>query len=128
VSRALLDTSIFIAHEQERPLTRALPDQVAVSVVTLAELEVGVLVAREDDVRAQRLRTLVLARERVAGLPIDQRVASAYAQLAATALRAGRRPRIHDTWIAATAAVHGAAVWTQDDDFTEFADVPMVRV
>jgi predicted nucleic acid-binding protein len=128
VSRALLDTSIFIAREQERPLTRALPDRVAVSVVTLAELEVGVLVAHEDDVRAQRLSTLVMARERAAALPIDQRVASAYAQLAATALRAGRRPRIHDTWIAATAAVHEAAVWTQDDDFTEFADVQVVRV
>jgi predicted nucleic acid-binding protein len=128
VSRALLDTSIFIAREQERRLTRALPDRVAVSVVTLAELEVGVLVAHEDDVRAQRLSTLVMARERAAALPIDQRVASAYAQLAATALRAGRRPRIHDTWIAATAAVHEAAVWTQDDDFTEFADVQVVRV
>ena len=98
------------------------------SVVTLAELEIGVLVARDDDARAQRLRTLVAARERAGGLPIDQRVASAYAELAATALRAGRRPRIHDTWIAATAAVHNAAVWTQDDDFTEFGDVEVVRV
>ena len=128
MNRALLDTSIFVASEQGRPLAKALPDQVAVSVVTLAELEVGVLVARDDDVRAQRLRTLVMARERAAGIPVDQRIASAYAQLAAAALRAGRRPRIHDTWIAATAVVHGAAVWTQDHDFTEFDDVPVVRV
>jgi predicted nucleic acid-binding protein len=128
VSRALLDTSIFVAREQERALARALPDEVAVSVVTLAELEVGVLVARDDPTRARRLRTLVAARERAAGLPVDQRVASAYAQLAAVALRAGRRPRIHDTWIAATAAVYDAAVWTQDDDFTEFHDVEVVRV
>lgn len=128
MTRALLDTSIFVGREQTRPLARALPDEVAVSVVTLAELEIGVLVARDDDARARRLRTLVAARERAAGLPIDQRVASAYAQLAATALRAGRRPRIHDTWIAATAAVHDAAVWTQDRDFTEFGDVQVVRV
>jgi len=128
MSRALLDTSIFIAKEQGRPLTTALPDQVAVSVVTLAELEVGVLVARDEEVRAQRMETLVMARERAAGIPIDQRIASAYARLAAAVLRAGRRPRIHDTWIAATAAVHAAAVWTQDKDFTEFGDVEVVRL
>lgn len=128
MSRALLDTSVFIARERGRSLARELPDQVAVSVVTLAELEVGVLVARDEDARARRIATLVAARERAAGIPIDQPVASTYARLASAALRAGRRPRIHDTWIAATAAVHGAAVWTQDDDFTEFAEVEVVRV
>jgi predicted nucleic acid-binding protein len=128
VSRGLLDTSIFIAQEQGRPLRTALPDQAAVSVVTLAELEVGVLVAHDEEVRAQRMETLVMARERAAGIPIDQRIASAYARLAAAALRAGRRPRIHDTWIAATAAVHASAVWTQDEGFTEFGDVDVVRV
>ena len=128
MSRALLDTSIFIARDQGRPLTRALPDQVSVSVVTLAELEIGVLVARDDDLRAQRMETLVMVRERAAGLPVDQAVASAYARLAAATLRAGRRARIHDTWIAATAAVHDAAIWTQDEDFTEFGDVEVVRV
>lgn len=128
MSRALLDTSVFIAREQGRSLARELPDQVAVSVVTLAELEVGVLVARDEDARARRIATLVAARERAAGIPIDQPVASTYARLASAALRAGRRPRVHDTWIAATAAVHGAAVWTQDDDFTEFAEVEVVRV
>jgi predicted nucleic acid-binding protein len=128
VSRALLDTSVFIAREQERPLTTELPDQVAVSVVPLAELEVGVLVARDEDARARRMETLVMARERAAGIPIHQPVASAYARLAAAALRAGRRPRIHDTWIAATAVVHGAAVWTQDEHFTEFGEVEVVRV
>lgn len=43
VSRALLDTSVFIAAEQGRTLERALPAQVAVFVVTLAELEAGAL-------------------------------------------------------------------------------------
>lgn len=128
MSRALLDTSIFVAREQERRLTRALPEQVAVSVVTLAELEVGVLVAGDEEARARRMETLVMARERAAGIPIGQPVASAYARLAARALRAGRRPRIHDTWIAATAVVHGAAVWTQDEDFTDFGELEVVRV
>jgi predicted nucleic acid-binding protein len=35
---------------------------------------------------------------------------------------------VHDTWIAATALVHGAQVWTHDADFTSFAAVDVVRV
>jgi predicted nucleic acid-binding protein len=42
---------------------------------------------------------------------------SVYARLAAGELSAGRKPRVNDTWIAATALVHGAEVWTQDADF-----------
>jgi toxin FitB len=125
---AVLDTSIFIAVEQGRPLGRPLPEQVGVSVVTLAELELGVLTARDADTRAQRLTTLTRVRELVAGLPADDRVASAYARLAAGELAAGRKPRVHDTWIAATALVHGAEVWTQDADFTNFAPVQIARV
>ena len=125
---AVLDTSVFIAGEQGRPLGRPLPDEVSVSVVTLAELELGVLMARDADTRARRLATLTRVREQTAGLPADDRVASAYARLAAGELSAGRKPRIHDTWIAATALAHGAQVWTQDADFTGFAAVDVVRV
>jgi predicted nucleic acid-binding protein len=128
VSTALLDTSVFIAVEQGRPLAQALPDQVGVSVITLAELELGVLMAREADVRAIRLATLTRVREQAAGVPIDDRVSSAYARLAASELSAGRKPRVNDTWIAATAFVHGASVWTQDADFTAFRGVDIVRV
>jgi predicted nucleic acid-binding protein len=128
VSTAVLDTSIFVAVEQGRPLRRSLPDEVSVSVVTLAELELGVLVARDADARAQRLATLTRVREETAGLPADQRVASAYARLAASELATGRKPRVHDTWIAATALVHGAEVWTQDADFSGFQAVEVVRV
>ena len=60
----LVDTSVFIAAEQGRALVRALPAEVAVSVVTLAELEVGVLVAEDADARATRLGTLLAVRER----------------------------------------------------------------
>jgi predicted nucleic acid-binding protein len=128
VSTAILDTSIFVALEQGRPLDRPLPDRVSVSVVTLAELELGVLVARDPDTRALRLATLTRVREETAGLPADERVASAYARLAAGELETDRKPRVHDTWIAATALAHGAEVWTQDGDFTSFAAVDVVRV
>ena len=127
-SSAVLDTSVFIANGQGRPLRRSLPEQVSVSVVTLAELELGVLMAQDPDTRSLRLATLTRVREQTAGLPADDRVASAYARLAAAELSAGRKPRVHDTWIAATALVHGAKVWTQDADFTSFAAVDVIRV
>ena len=120
---AILDTSLFIASEQGRALERPLPAEVGVSVVTLAELELGVLMARGSDTRSRRLATLTRVREQTAGLPADDRVASAAGELAA-----GRKPRVHDTWIAATALVHDAEVWTQDADFTRFAAVDVVRV
>jgi predicted nucleic acid-binding protein len=125
---AVLDTSVFIAREQGRSLTRPLPEHVSVSVVTLAELELGVLMAQDPETRSRRLATLTQVREQTAGLPADDRVASAYARLAATELSEGRRPRVHDTWIAATALVYGAEVWTQDADFTRFVAIEVVQV
>jgi predicted nucleic acid-binding protein len=129
VSRAVLDTSVLVAREQGRSLERSLPEDVAVSVVSIAELELGVLMARDAGTRGQRLRTVTEVRSLAAALPIDERTASAYAQLAANVLGEGRRPRVHDTWIAATALANDAEVWTQDADFSDFADaVPVVRV
>lgn len=125
---AILDTSVFIAQEAGRELTRALPVEIGVSVITLAELELGVLVAGDPATRSQRLTTLTRIREQTAGIPIDDRTASVYARLAAQQLAEGRRPRVHDTWIAATALVHGAAVWTQDADFSVMPDVEVVRL
>lgn len=121
MSRAVLDTSVFLARAQERPIERPLPQNVAVSVISIAELEIGVMVARDAKTRGQRLRTLADVRALTGTLPIDERTASAYAQLAASVLTEGRKPRIHDTWIAATALVNDAEVWTQDADFSEFA-------
>ena len=125
---AILDSSVFVAVEPGRALARSLPDQVGISVVTLAELELGVLMAADADARATRLATLTRVRELGGALPIDERVSSAYARLAASELSAGRKPRVNDTWIAATALAHGADVWTQDAGFTAFDAVGVVRV
>jgi predicted nucleic acid-binding protein len=44
------------------------------------------------------------------------------------ALAAGRQPRIHDTWIAATPLVNGAELWTQNADFSDFdGTAPVIR-
>jgi hypothetical protein len=124
----VLDTSVFIADEQGRALgAERLPDEAAISVVTLAELTIGVHLADADDIRAQRLRTLQAAQATYAALPVDEAVAAEFAELVATARRNAHRPKVQDTWIAATARAHGAVVFTQDGDFDELA-VDVVRV
>lgn len=127
MTRAIADTSVFIAREAGRPLSD-LPDEIAVSVVTAAELEVGVLRASDDRTRATRLATLARVRAEYPLLDIDGAVASCFARIADEQLRAGRRLRRHDTWIAATAMRHGASVVTQDADFTSFDSVEVIRV
>jgi predicted nucleic acid-binding protein len=127
MSRAVADTSVFIAREAGRALG-TLPDEVAVSVVTAAELELGVLRALDPAVRATRLRTLARVRAEYWLLTIDDQTASCFARLADEQLRAGRKPRRHDTWIAATAMRHGADVVTQDADFSAFISVNIIHV
>lgn len=126
--RGVLDTSVFIAGEQGRELaTELLPDEAAISVITIAELELGVHMAGAEEIRGRRLRTLQSLRETYVALPIDEAVASAFAELVAIARRGGRRPRVQDAWIAATARAHGVAVYSQDGDFDDLA-VDVVRV
>lgn len=120
--RGLLDTSVFIAGEQGRELARdLLPDEAAVSVVTLAELELGVQMASSEAVRAARLRTLQQVRAQYIALPVDEPVASRFAELVATLRRQRLRANVQDTWIAATALAQGVPVYTQDHDFDHLA-------
>ena len=57
MSKAVADTSIFIAQETGREMGD-LPEKIAVSVITVAELELGVLRATDSKARARRLSTL----------------------------------------------------------------------
>ena len=125
--RAIADTSVFIAQETGRELGD-LPDEIAVSVITAAELELGVLRATDPDARAIRLSTLSRVQSTYPLLPVDPEVASCFARIAAAERDRGRRLRRHDTWIAATAMRHGAAVLTQDADFSAFEEVDVLRV
>ncbi len=127
MSRAIADTSVFIARETGRQLGE-LPDEIAVSVITAAELELGVLRAEDPTARAVRLRTLSRVRADYPLLPIDDETASCFARIADEELRAGREIRRHDAWIAATALRHGAAVLTQDTDFSAFSAVRVIHV
>jgi predicted nucleic acid-binding protein len=127
LNKAVADTSVFIAQEAGRELGD-LPEKIAVSVITVAELELGVLRAEGAEERASRLSTLSRVQSLYPLLPVGPEIASWFARIAAAERAQGRRLRRHDTWIAATAAHHGAAVLTQDSDFTSFDEVDVIRV
>jgi predicted nucleic acid-binding protein len=117
----LLDTSVFIARELGRPLGE-LPEHVAVSVVTIGELQLGVLSAARDDIRARRADTLSLARN-ADPIAISEAVMGAWARLVDACRVAGvmRTVKLTDALIAATAIEHGLSVVTQDDDYDRMA-------
>lgn len=109
--RAILDTSVVIASD-----VLPLEGELAVSAVTVAELHFGVLVAKGRNVRAERLRRLLLLQRTFDAVPVDDAVASSYGHLAAAVVEAGRRPRARsmDLLIAATAHALSARLYTRN--------------
>jgi predicted nucleic acid-binding protein len=61
-------------------------------------------------------------------VPIDAGTAEVFAELVAEARRSGRRPKIMDIWIAATAVALELPLYTQDDDFLGIPRVEVHRV
>ena len=96
-------------------------------MVTVAELRIGVLVARKPSVRAQRMRTLAEV-EALDALPVDDDVAREFAEIVAEARHRRRRPKILDSLIAATARALDVPVYTQDADFDDIPGLRVVRV
>lgn len=128
MSRGLADTSVFIARESGRALdTQALPDELAVSVITIAELRAGVLVAGTLERRDRRLATLTAAL-RLDPVPVDDAVAAEWARLRVLLRDTGQRMPVNDSWIAATALALGVPVVTQDDDFPNLEDLDVTKV
>lgn len=115
--RGVLDTSIFIASESGRALDESqLPDEAAISAITLAELHVGVLAAADTETRSRRLATLDSVAD-IEVLHVDEQVAMAWARLRVRLAEAGRRLNVNDLWIAATAVANSLPVITQDSDY-----------
>jgi predicted nucleic acid-binding protein len=126
--RALLDTSFFVATESGRPLGEIEGvTETEVSVVTLAELTIGVLVA-DDDHRSARVATLSAVESTWDPLPIDAEVAREFAQIVAALRASGRRVPILDALVAATAIVEQIPVVTQDNDYGAIPGVEVIRV
>jgi predicted nucleic acid-binding protein len=110
----LLDASVFIAAEAGRPLSRRPGGQARVSVVTLAELRLGVL-RSDGELRELREATLSSAR-RFVPLAVTEPVADELAGLLAKLRASQRRAKAFDCFVAATALAHGLVVVTQDTD------------
>jgi len=118
----ILDTSYFIALETRRPLdAAAIPDGLAVSVVTQAELRLAVLNESDPVRQAVRLRTLEACLFTRA-IGIDETIAFQWAVLRSAA-RSLSQSRVNDLWIAATALALQVPVVTQDDGFLALAKV-----
>lgn len=113
---SLIDTSVLAGARDIGEFA----DSWAVSVVTVGELEAGVLIARDENVRARRVALLAAVLAEAPALPIDRHVAARYGELRASA---GRRPS-NDLWIAATALAHDFTLVTADE---QLASLPLVR-
>jgi predicted nucleic acid-binding protein len=129
--RGVLDTSVFIASESGRSLDEgSLPEESAIAVITLAELQAGVLAAKDTQTRARRLATLETLGD-IEVLDVDPATALVWAQMRVHLAEAGRRVDVNDLWIAACAASRGLPVVTQDDDFAPvqgIAGLVVIRV
>lgn len=126
--RALLDTSFFVATESGRPLGEmAGIGETDISVVTLAELTIGVLMA-DDVVRATRVATLTAVESTWDPLPIDAEVARTFARIAADLRSRRRKVPILDALVAATAIVEGVPIVTQDRDYDAITGLDVIRV
>lgn len=127
MTRGLLDTSVFIARETRGLKESDLPDEVAVSIVSHAELSAGVLAAVDLEVRARRLATLIAVAD-MKPIPIDIAAAEAWAKIRVQLANAGRRANVNDMWIAATALALQVPIVTQDQDFDVIADLSGLEV
>jgi predicted nucleic acid-binding protein len=136
--RGLLDTNILILRKWVD--SDELPDEMAISAVTLAELSAGPHQVRKDadydenSERARRLDVLQRAENEFDPIPFDAEAARAYGRVCAAVVGAGRKPRrrVADLMIAAVAVAHGLSLYTTNpDDFAELGGlltvVPVTR-
>ncbi|PYR61271.1 MAG: VapC toxin family PIN domain ribonuclease [Acidobacteria bacterium] len=124
-ARGLIDTSIVIDLELIEPA--ALPLEVAVSAVTMAELAAGPHATADPNERARRQDRLQRAEATFEPLPVDAAVARAYGRVYAAVAAAGRKARGRravDLFIAATAVAAGLPLYTRNpDDFAGLSDM-----
>lgn len=124
----LLDTSVVI--DWYDPAVRAaLPDEMAISAVTSAELAAGPLLAADPIEAAKRQTRLQEVEGRFEPIPFDTAAARSYGLVAAAALGQGRHPRARfaDLLIAATAHAHRLELYTRNAaDFAGLGE--LVRV
>jgi predicted nucleic acid-binding protein len=130
VRRGVIDTSVIIFLRRLRG-DPALPAESLVSTVTLAELSVGPLLARDGAERAVRQGHLQQAESDFEPLPFDLAAAHAFGRVSASLRRHGRTAaaRTYDAMIAATALANGLGVHTcNPSDFAGIDGMTVVAV
>jgi hypothetical protein len=108
-----VDTSVLI----DPPEASALPAEVFVSAISLAELSAGTLAADDEAERATRLERLQRIEATIDALPFDAPAARAYGRIFAAAAARGRKARGRralDLLIAATAVAEGLPLYTRN--------------
>ncbi len=123
ITRGLLDTNILILRHRIDP--NDLPEEMAISAITLAELSAGVHLVEGDraeavDERARRSGVLQRTESEFDPIPFEAEAARAFGRISAAVVALGRTPRrrIADLMIASTAAAARLPLYTTNpDDF-----------
>lgn len=122
-ARGLVDTSVVI----DPPEASALPGEISISTITLAELAAGTHATDDVIERAVRQDRLQRLEATFEAIPFDAAAARAYGRLVATVAAIGRKARgkrALDLLIAATAAAEGLPLYTRNPiDFAGLEDV-----
>lgn len=137
--RGLLDTNILVLRRWIDP--EQLPDEMATSAITLAELSAGPHQVRGNDEqddydehaeRARRLEILQRAENEFDPIPFDAEAARIFGRVTAAVIGAGRQPRrrIADLMIVATAIAEGLPLFTTNPaDYTGLESlIPIIAV
>lgn len=126
----LLDTStVILLPRLDDP--DHLPDEPAISTITLAELSVGPLLARTDDERAARQAHVQQAEADFDPIGFDVAAARAFGRVAANLRQAGRKTsaRAYEALIAAVAIANDIPLYTVNpNDFTGINDLELVAI
>jgi predicted nucleic acid-binding protein len=143
-SQGMLDTNILILRRWIDPTE--LPDEMAISAITLAELSAGPHEVRRNDEqdaydehaeRSRRLEVLQRAESEFDPVPFDAEAARMFGRVTAAVVAAGRsrRSRVADLMIAATAIAEGLPLFTTNpadfagaDSLVRVVPVTMPRV
>jgi predicted nucleic acid-binding protein len=128
--RGILDTSTVIMLSRIAS-PASLPAEPLITAVTLAELTVGPLVAKDDAERAARQAHVQQAEADFDPLPFDAVAARAFGRVAASLRKAGRKPtaRAYDAMIAATALANNLPIYTCNPaDFAGIDGITVVPV
>lgn len=123
LARGLLDTSVIV--DLDRLDVSQLPEEVAISTVTLAELSAGPSATRDATERARRQDRLQRTEAAFDPMPFDIRSARAYGRVSAAVVEQGRRrPRLADLLIAAAALAEDLPLVTRNSkDFQGLEDL-----